>query len=182
MPAGMRAADRDVRPPRVKIGTMGLRKALCCAITWLLAGAGNAVLYAAPFKGQATGTQKSATSGATKKTTSKKARSQSKRSRSSWRTIQKAPTKERYQEIQQALIHYGYFSGPSTGEWGADSVEALTRFQRDQQLEPTGKINSLSLIALGLGPKRSAGPRSNSPPAPTGDSNDNRSAERDQRP
>jgi hypothetical protein len=32
----------------------------------------------------------------------------------------------------------------------------LRRFQREQNLGDDGKIGSLSLIALGLGPKRSA--------------------------
>ena len=67
---------------------------------------------------------------------------------------QLAPTKERYQQIQQALASKGYFSGEATGQWGTDSVEALKRFQADQNLPPDGKLTSLSLIALGLGPKR----------------------------
>jgi len=33
-------------------------------------------------------------------------------------------------------------------------VDALKRFQHDQSLIEDGKIGSLSLIALGLGPKR----------------------------
>ncbi len=41
-----------------------------------------------------------------------------------------------------------------TGQWTPASIEALKRFQFDQNIESTGKINSLSLIALGLGPKR----------------------------
>lgn len=48
----------------------------------------------------------------------------------------------------------GYLEGPATGVWDDASVDALRRFQQDQNLEPTGKLNSLSLIALGLGPKR----------------------------
>jgi len=40
------------------------------------------------------------------------------------------------------------------GTWGPESVEALKRFQREQNLTEDGKIGSLSLIALGLGPKR----------------------------
>lgn len=75
---------------------------------------------------------------------------------------QLAPTKERYQQIQQALASKNYFSGEPNGVWGPDSVEALKRFQADQNLTPDGKLTSLSLIALGLGPKRlsaqSAGP------------------------
>ena len=77
------------------------------------------------------------------------------------RAAQQQPTVERYKEIQQVLADKGYFHGPVDGVWGADSVEALKRFQREQNIEDDGKIGSLSLIALGLGPQRgaaSAGP------------------------
>ena len=48
----------------------------------------------------------------------------------------------------------GYLSADqANGRWTDDSTEALKKFQSDQSLDPTGKINSLSLIALGLGPK-----------------------------
>ena len=69
-------------------------------------------------------------------------------------SYQAAPTPERYKEIQEALATKGYFKGEPNGQWGADSVDALRRFQTDQNLEPDGKLGSLSLIALGLGPKR----------------------------
>lgn len=65
-------------------------------------------------------------------------------------------------EIQQALASRGYFTGTADGVWGPDSVEALKRFQRDQNIADDGKIGALSLIALGLGPKRVA--RLESPP------------------
>jgi peptidoglycan hydrolase-like protein with peptidoglycan-binding domain len=64
------------------------------------------------------------------------------------------PTPERLKEIQQALADRGYFSGSVDGTWGPASIEALKRFQREQSLTDDGKIGSLSLIALGLGPKR----------------------------
>ena len=65
-----------------------------------------------------------------------------------------APTPERYQEIQQALAARGYLKPEdASGGWGASSVDALRRFQTEQNLPGTGKIDSLSLIALGLGPK-----------------------------
>lgn len=70
------------------------------------------------------------------------------------RSAQQQPTPERYKEIQQALADRGYFNGPVDGNWGPDSVESLKRFQHDQNLTDDGKIGSLSLIALGLGPKR----------------------------
>ena len=67
---------------------------------------------------------------------------------------QLAPTKERYQQIQQALAGKGYYAGEPNGVWGQDSMDALKHFQADQNLTPDGKLTSLSLIALGLGPKR----------------------------
>jgi peptidoglycan hydrolase-like protein with peptidoglycan-binding domain len=70
--------------------------------------------------------------------------------------LQAQPAPERYKEIQQALIERGYLAGEPTGEWKADSVEALKRFQQDQKLDSNGKLDALSLIALGLGPKRIA--------------------------
>jgi murein L,D-transpeptidase YcbB/YkuD len=70
------------------------------------------------------------------------------------RSYQQAPTADRYREIQQALSSKGYFHGDPNGQWGSESTDALKRFQADQSLMPDGKITSLSLIALGLGPKR----------------------------
>jgi peptidoglycan hydrolase-like protein with peptidoglycan-binding domain len=67
---------------------------------------------------------------------------------------QSAPTPERYMEIQQALANKGFFTGEVNGVWGADSVDALKKFQAAQNLSPDGKLGALSLIALGLGPKR----------------------------
>ena len=67
---------------------------------------------------------------------------------------QSAPSQERYREIQQALAERGYYDGSVDGVWNNSSVEALRRFQADQNLEPDGKLGALSLIALGLGPKR----------------------------
>ena len=40
----------------------------------------------------------------------------------------------------------------ANGTWDQASADALKRFQTEQNLECTGKIDSLSLIALGLGP------------------------------
>jgi peptidoglycan hydrolase-like protein with peptidoglycan-binding domain len=65
-----------------------------------------------------------------------------------------APTPERYREVQQALADKGYYTGPIDGAWDAECVTALKRFQQDQNLVVDGKLGALSLIALGLGPKR----------------------------
>ena len=66
------------------------------------------------------------------------------------------PTRERYAQIQAALAQAGYFQGPANGDWGPTSVNALAYFQKDHGLEPTGKIDALSLVKLGLGPKYDA--------------------------
>src|ERR1700686_1305385 len=74
--------------------------------------------------------------------------------RTTWRNRQLAPTPERYKEIQGALAAKGYLKPEdANGSWNQASVDALTKFQSEQNLGSTGKINSLSLIALGLGPR-----------------------------
>jgi putative peptidoglycan binding protein len=64
------------------------------------------------------------------------------------------PEPERLKEIQKALAEKGYFKGEPNGEWNAESVAALKQFQTDRSLAADGKISALSLIGLGLGPKR----------------------------
>ena len=127
------------------------------ALTWSLT-AETVQPKASPHKSHAaskSSTTKSATAkSATAKTTPAKGKSKSKTVRRTVRSYQQSPTPERYQEIQQALVKKGYFQGEASGKWGADSTDALKRFQAEQNLTPDGKINSLSLIALGLGPKR----------------------------
>ncbi len=114
---------------------------------------------------------------ATKKTTAKKSASKqpiTRRSRAGARTTptrrvyQTQPAKERLTEIQQALFDRGYLKAQPDGAWGAESEEALRRFQEDQNIRATGKLNSLSLIALGLGPKRA--PPAQLPEPPKADS------------
>lgn len=99
-------------------------------------------------------------------TTSAAAHRKGKAVRRTSRSYQQAPSPERYKEIQQALASKGYLQGEPTGEWGPDSVDALKRFQTDQNLMPDGKVSSLSLIALGLGPKRLTAKSDSAPPQP----------------
>lgn len=73
------------------------------------------------------------------------------------------PAPERVSEIQQALAAKGYYAGSTNGVWGPDSIDALKRFQKDHNLRNDGKLSSLSLISLGLGPTR---PASDSKPNP----------------
>jgi hypothetical protein len=78
-----------------------------------------------------------------------------------------APAPERYKEIQDALVSKGYLRPEdANGSWSPASTEALKKFQSEQNLDSSGKINSLSLIALGLGPKREATPAKQPVPPP----------------
>jgi hypothetical protein len=85
-----------------------------------------------------------------------------------------APTQTRYKEIQQALADKGYLKREPNGVWDSESEDALKQFQTAKKLPPTGKINSPSLIGLGLGPKAPdpivSPPNVPAPPPPPGDS------------
>lgn len=64
-----------------------------------------------------------------------------------------SPGSSRIREVQQALHERGYLQSEVTGTWNAASIEALKRFEADQKVKVDGKIDSKTLIALGLGPK-----------------------------
>lgn len=93
----------------------------------------------------------------TKKTTRSSSATSKKHGRTTARRAprgQQQPTPNRYREIQQALADRGYFKSEPDGVWGPESVEALKQFQQDQNLKPSGRLDPMSLISLGLGPKR----------------------------
>src|SRR4051794_40108986 len=57
-----------------------------------------------------------------------------------WRNRQTAPTADRYREIQSALVTKGYLSsGEANGVWNQASIDALKKFQSDQNISSTGK-------------------------------------------
>ncbi len=145
----------------------------CIAVLTALA----VTLPAASTKKKSTSKTKTASSSSKSKKSSSKSGSKkavaSKRgkkgttTRTTWRNRQLAPTPDRYKEIQEALATKGYLNAEdATGAWGQNSTDALKKFQADQHLDPTGKINSLSLIALGLGPKRESAPNAKPPDTP----------------
>ena len=85
-----------------------------------------------------------------------------------WRNRQMSPTPDRYREIQGALASKGFLKPEdATGTWNQTSSDAMKKFQAEQNLDSNGKINSLSLIALGLGPHRDPAPPK-PPPQPPG--------------
>ena len=68
--------------------------------------------------------------------------------------VQQQPSTERMREIQQALVDKGYLRSEANGNWDADSIAALNRFKQEQNLRADGKLDSRTLIGLGLGPKK----------------------------
>ena len=120
---------------------------------------------------RATSTKKGAPAASTRKpgktaaTASSKGKKAPAKRGVTWRNRQTSPTPDRYREIQGALAAKGFLKPEdATGTWNQSSADALKKFQTEQNLESSGKINSLSLIALGLGPKRDAAPAK--PPQP----------------
>jgi hypothetical protein len=120
--------------------------------------AGSTLLRAEPAnpkppQTKAAANSKKASSGKPAKS-ARAARSRGRRTRhAAGPSYQLHPDPGRYAEIQKALADRGYFKGEPNGQWNDDSIDALKRFQADQKLENDGKINSLTLIGLGLGPK-----------------------------
>jgi peptidoglycan hydrolase-like protein with peptidoglycan-binding domain len=64
---------------------------------------------------------------------------------------QAAPTPERISEIQEALAKKGAMDGPPTGKWDDSTADAVRKFQSSNGLNPTGKLDALTLQKLGLG-------------------------------
>jgi len=115
---------------------------------------GMAIGHTATTKKKTAAKSSTTTKTAGKPSAAKKGKKSAGRASTPSRTRQLAPTPDRYKEIQQALAAKGYLTPEqANGQWTDASAEALKRFQTDQNLDATGKINSLSLIALGLGPK-----------------------------
>jgi peptidoglycan hydrolase-like protein with peptidoglycan-binding domain len=97
----------------------------------------------------------SSTSGKTRKTSKKTSRKKDKG--------QQAPTPDRITEIQQALSKTGSFGGTPNGKWDDSTVEAMKNFQTTHRLNPTGKLDALTLQKLGLG-SQTAGVGAPTPP------------------
>jgi peptidoglycan hydrolase-like protein with peptidoglycan-binding domain len=135
--------------------------ALCAVVSLVNAATATSKKKTAKKRAHAVSAPAKTTAKTTTAKTTPKSRTAASKTTKGKKTVRKAsaprqlaPTKDRYQQIQQALASKGYYSGEPNGAWGSDSVEALKRFQADQNLTPDGKLGSLSLIALGLGPKR----------------------------
>jgi peptidoglycan hydrolase-like protein with peptidoglycan-binding domain len=97
-----------------------------------------------------TQTSKSKTT-ASKSTPSKSKTTTEKTSRKKKGKGQMAPTPERITEIQQALAKDGSYSGVPTGKWDDKTTDAMKKFQTAHALNPSGKLDALTLEKLGLG-------------------------------
>jgi peptidoglycan hydrolase-like protein with peptidoglycan-binding domain len=106
-------------------------------------------LFAHALSAQTTSTTKpkSTTSTSSKsRTSTKKTSSRKKKDKG-----QMAPTSERITEIQQALAKDGSYSSAPTGKWDDNTVAAMKKFQTTHALNPSGKLDALTLEKLGLG-------------------------------
>jgi hypothetical protein len=106
------------------------------------------------------GAAKAAPKGSGAKTASGKGRSRRTTAAARRPATQQQPDQQRIREIQQALSAKGY-PVEASGVWGPESIEALKKFQEDQNINNMsgrGKLDSLTLIGLGLGPQRGTSP------------------------
>jgi peptidoglycan hydrolase-like protein with peptidoglycan-binding domain len=130
--------------------------------------AGLALLLTAGTAWSATSTPGKATRSSAKPAASAAGKSRGKRSRHSSRRErgQKVPAPERISEIQQALAKDGSFSGKPSGKWDDSTVEAMRKFQAGHGLNPSGKLDAVTLQKLGLG-SQTAGVAAPLPPVAT---------------
>ena len=116
----------------------------------VLLGLAVSLCPSAQFAQAQTSTSKS-TSSRTTSSRSKSRTSTKKTSRKKKDRGQMAPTPERITEIQQALAKDGSYSAPPTGKWDDNTVDAMKKFQTAHALNPSGKLDALTLEKLGLG-------------------------------
>lgn len=60
---------------------------------------------------------------------------------------------EAVRSIQNRLRTLGFYNGGVDGAWGAQTRTALTAFQQNRGLQPTGEVNPPTVGALGLDPR-----------------------------
>lgn len=87
----------------------------------------------------------------TSSTAAKKKKTSSKSKRKPKVKGQTVPTPDRIREIQAALQKDGSYEGEPNGKWDAATTEAMRKYQDKIGVNPTGKIDAVSLSKLGLG-------------------------------
>ena len=118
----------------------------------------------APAKGPAVKKSAPAPSKASSRGAASSARTGKRTTRGSRRQPgQKAPTTDRVSQIQAALAKDGSFAGTPHGKWDDDTTAAMRKFQAAHGLNPTGRLDALTLQKLGLG-SQTAGVAAPTPP------------------
>src|ERR1035441_5439765 len=120
-----------------------LSYAVMIALAWS-AGGTAAVQQTTPAKKTAAKkTAAPARKGAATRSASSRGKKTSGKRGVTWRNRQTSPTPDRYREIQGALASKGYLKPEdATGTWNQSSADAMKKFQMEQNLDSTGKINS----------------------------------------
>jgi len=131
---------RRARRPRI---TQWLAVATALIFSWLSAADGRSN----PRPPQ----QSSSSSSSTSSSSAAPAKKKTKKSHAKREPSQKAPTPQRISEIQSVLARKGYYHGEPTGKWDANTISAMQKFQGDNGIDASGKINAPSLQKLGLG-------------------------------
>jgi peptidoglycan hydrolase-like protein with peptidoglycan-binding domain len=142
-----------------KSNLSGLILAALAAGTWSLPAVAAQQSQSSTTQSRTTTTQKksSGTAAAKSRASSSKTSSKTTSSKSSSRKKSKkvkgqaAPTPGRISEIQEALASKGAFAGTPSGKWDDSTVDAMKKFQSSHGLDPTGKLDALTLQKLGLG-------------------------------
>jgi len=93
---------------------------------------------------------------------------------------QAAPTPERVGEIQQALAKSGAYTDVPSGKWDDSTADAMKKFQASRGLNPTGKLDALTLQKLGFGSETAGLAAPTPPPNATANRLLSRSAQRDE--
>jgi peptidoglycan hydrolase-like protein with peptidoglycan-binding domain len=132
---------------------MVLRKAIHLSLA-LLVTAGSGVFAAGLAATQSQNPQNSskAKAAAGSKTGAKGSHRPSKKASSRRKEKgQTAPSPDRVSQIQEALAKDGSFGGTPNGKWDDSTVEAMKKFQGAHRLNPSGRLDALTLQKLGLG-------------------------------
>jgi peptidoglycan hydrolase-like protein with peptidoglycan-binding domain len=126
---------------------MRLRRVIPATLVLLLAAeSGVSAASAAPAKPKSTASKASGSTTSGKARVKKTSKHSKRRERG-----QKTPTPDRITEIQQALAKDGSFAGTPNGKWNDSTVEAMKKFQAGHGLNPSGKLDALTLQKLVLG-------------------------------
>ena len=141
---------------------MRLGRAIPATLVLLLAaGSGVWAATPGPAKPHSTANKTAGTAASSKPRARKTSKHSKRRERG-----QKAPTPDRISEIQQALAKDGSFTGKPGGKWDGPTVEAMKKYQAGHGLNPSGKLDALTLQKLGLG-SQTAGVAAPLPPVTT---------------